>query len=377
MLNRRTLRIKVMQSLFAYDQCIEANNLLALDLIDERFAPDLNSMEVQDKAGLKSQKKEARLLYENKFKKSETKESSNEAVNKAVADALDLYSRQSKKDFSFLKKNMVSEVEKINFWYHSVLGLLLGFVDVAQTDKKENHSAFFNNKILKSLEKSDELQKILLKEGANWENDRVLIMGWFRDTIKPDKTYKEHISDSTPDLEAQKNILKHITRKLILGEGPINDYFSERDIRWAEDHDIVKSLVDKTLKSYNPETETVQLQKLTLDWEDDLAFIETLFEGTINIGDEKKELIARNTKNWEVDRLPLTDRIILEMAIAELIHFPGIPVKVTINEYIELTKHYSTPKSPKFVNGILDVIAKELQTTGVVKKSGRGLIDNK
>ena len=90
-----------------------------------------------------------------------------------------------------------------------------------------------------------------------------------------------------------------------------------------------------------------------------------------------KQLIADNTRNWEVERLPLTDRVILEMAIAELICFPGIPVKVTINEYIELAKGYSTPKSRQFINGILDVIAKALQDTGAVKKSGRGLIDNK
>ena len=88
-------------------------------------------------------------------------------------------------------------------------------------------------------------------------------------------------------------------------------------------------------------------------------------------------MIANNTKNWEVDRLPLTDRAILQMAIAELTEFPNIPVKVTINEYIELAKLYSTPKSRQFINGILDVMAKELKLTGQIKKSGRGLMDNK
>ena len=90
-----------------------------------------------------------------------------------------------------------------------------------------------------------------------------------------------------------------------------------------------------------------------------------------------KQLIAQNTKNWEVERLPLTDRIILEMALAEMIHFPNIPVKVTINEYIELSKEYSTPKSRQFINGILDVMAKTMKESGMIKKSGRGLIDNK
>src|SRR5690606_36366632 len=106
-------------------------------------------------------------------------------------------------------------------------------------------------------------------------------------------------------------------------------------------------------------------------------FVEKLFDAAINLSERNKQLIATNTRNWEVERLPLTDRIILEMAIGELISFPNVPVKVSINEYIELAKNYSTPKSRQFINGILDVIAKELQDSGEIKKSGRGLIDNK
>ena len=105
--------------------------------------------------------------------------------------------------------------------------------------------------------------------------------------------------------------------------------------------------------------------------------IEKLFKETIGLGIQHKELISQNTKNWEVDRLPLTDRVILEMAIAEMVNFPSIPVKVTINEYIELAKEYSTPKSRQFINGILDVISKKMKESGAMKKSGRGLIDNK
>jgi N utilization substance protein B len=158
----------------------------------------------------------------------------------------------------------------------------------------------------------------------------------------------------------------------------INDYFEEEVLRWAEDKDIIKALVEKTIKSFTPETDkTITLHTLSLNWDEDKDFIEVLYRTATSLTDKHKELIANNTRNWEVDRLPLIDRIILEMAIAELISFPNIPVKVTINEYIELAKNYSTPKSRQFVNGILDVIAKELKDSGEIKKSGRGLIDNK
>ena len=136
-------------------------------------------------------------------------------------------------------------------------------------------------------------------------------------------------------------------------------------------------MADKTMKSLNEETGDLEIQKLSLDWDEDKVFIERLFVASSKLEPAYHELIANNTKNWEVDRLPLTDRVILEMAIAELTEFPNIPVKVTINEYIELAKQYSTPKSRQFINGILDVIARELKDLGKIKKSGRGLMDNK
>ena len=376
MLNRRTLRVKIMQSLFAYEQCKEANYVLAQDLVSERFSPDLNSMEVQDKPLLKEKRKEALSLYKSHFGSKEAKESEDPQVNSVVAEGLGLFHNNNKKDYVFLKKNLVAEVGKINHWYYSVLGLLLVFEEVAKSDKKANHANFLNNNFIAALRADRPLQSVLLKANANWENNRATAREWFHKVVKKDKAYQEYIKETHPDDNRQKDIIKHIVRKLILGATVINDFFAEKDIRWAEDHDIVKSLVDKTLKSLTGEG-AVQLQKLSLDWEDDLEFMNTLFEKTTQIGPANKDLIAANTKNWEVERLPLTDRVILEMAITELIHFPAIPVKVTINEYIELTKNYSTPKSAKFVNGILDVMAKELVATGVARKSGRGLIDNK
>lgn len=366
-----------MQSLFAYEQCREANNDLAQDFIKHRFTPDLNSMEVQDKSSLKNKKKEALTLYLQKFETSSVKDSDDSKINEAVKEALALYRDNTNKDFNFFKKNLVVEVEKINHWYFAILGLLLAFEEVASSDKKNDHSNFINNGFIRVLKNDASLQSLLMKGNTTWDNDRTMVQGWFRDIIKPDKTYLSFCQESSPDEESDKKIVKHILRRLILGDTSINDYFSEHNIRWAEDHDIVKSLADKTLKSWDPEKGTIQLQKLSMDWDDDLIFMNILFEKTTQIAPENKKLIANNTKNWEVDRLPLTDRVILEMAITELLNFPSIPVKVSINEYIELTKHYSTPKSAKFVNGILDVIAKELVAAGTIKKSGRGLIDNK
>ena len=375
MLNRRTLRIKIMQSLFAFEQCKQANHLLSQDFIDDHFQPDLNSMEVQNKELLSGQRKVARQFFDEKFQKPETKGNS-VVITKTVDEALAIYHKSVKRDFNYLQKNMLQEVENLNVLYHSVLGLLMAFAEVAESDKKVNHRNFASNTWINAFSTNAELKKELLKAG-NWNENMAKVRGWFKDVIKSDILFQKFNEEKSPDLESQKAIIKHIVRKLILGKSPIHDQYEEDVMRWAEDKDIIKSLVDKTIKSYNENTGEITLQKLSLEWEDDKDFMKKLFEATVNLAPELKQLISKNTRNWEVDRLPLTDVIIIEMAMAEMINFPGIPVKVSINEYIELAKEYSTPKSRQFINGILDVLAKELQSLGAVKKSGRGLIDNK
>jgi transcription antitermination protein NusB len=375
MLNRRMLRIKVMQNLFAYEQCKEANYLLAIGQIESDFQPNLNSMQVQDKALLSKQQKTAVQLFEKKFRDAKVEPSDEEAINKSVVSALELYKTQTKKDLAYLGKNMVTEVEKLSWYYHSSLGLLVMFGELAAADKKTNHANFLKNPWIKAFTENQELKKELNK-GAGWQTRMDKVRPWFRDVLKADTVYIEYIEEKKPDLEQHKTIIKHICRKLILG-GTINAWYEEEDLRWAEDREIIKGLVDKTVKSFDEEKGTIELQKLSLDWEDDKGFITTLYDRSVKLAPDHRKLIAKNTRNWEVDRLPLTDRVILEMAIAEMIEFPNVPVKVSINEYIELTKEYSTPKSRTFINGILDVISKELISSGDIKKSGRGLIDNK
>lgn len=379
MLNRRSLRIKVMQSLFALQQCKDANYELCLDKITEMLSPDLNSMEVQDKPQLVAQKKQALQLFKDAFSKEETSiDHKDLKVKKVVNEALAFYSNQSRKDSVFFGKNLVKEVEKIYEHYIAVLSLAVEFLELAEADKKVSHKNFVNNQWIRGLRDSAELKKETQKIGKQWKDKMDQVRLWFRDIVRQDSEYLHYLDKKSPSLEDQKRFANHLFKKVILGKTVINAYFEEEVQRWAEDKEIVKGLVEKTVKSFDPEEKKLlTLHTLSVNWDDDKEFIEKLYAMGSQLDPKYKALIASNTRNWEVDRLPLTDRIILEMAIAELIIFPNIPVKVSINEYIELAKNYSTPKSRQFVNGILDVMAKELKTTGEVKKSGRGLIDNK
>jgi transcription antitermination protein NusB len=368
-----------MQSLFALQQCKEASYELCLENIAEAFAPDLNSMEVQDKVLLGQQKKEASQAFEKAFAAGETKVTDeNPKIQKAVNSAFVFYQGQVKKDTDFFRKNLILEVEKIYDHYIGTLMLIAVFADLAEADKKVSHKNFLANTWVKALRGSELLRKEALKLNRHWQNNADQVRQWFRDVVRQDNEYLEYLDRKSPSDEDQRKFVSHLFKKVIFGKTVINDFYEEEVLRWAEDKEIVKALVEKTIKSYDPALgQPIALHTLSLNWDEDKDFIERLFDTATLLTDKHKELIASNTRNWEVERLPLTDRIILEMAIAELISFPNIPVKVTINEYIELAKNYSTPKSRQFINGILDVIAKELKDLGDIKKSGRGLIDNK
>lgn len=150
-------------------------------------------------------------------------------------------------------------------------------------------------------------------------------------------------------------------------------------MNWTENKSIVRSLSSKVLKTITgTEDESDEiLPELALNWEEDKEFFQEIYNLTVASEKEYSELIATTTKNWDVERIALTDRVILIMALSEMVNFSSIPTKVSINEYIDISKTYSTPKSKQFVNGLLDTLSKELTESGKIRKSGRGLIDNK
>lgn len=378
MLNRRTLRIKAMQTVFAYWQCKESNYHIAIDLIKEAFAPDLNSMEVQDKDVLDSQKKEALILFNENFKNESVKsvKTESEKVNKVVLDTISYYHHQNKKDFDFFKKQMVIEAEKITDRYLLIILLLVEFAKLAEEDKKQDASNFVNNLLIKAVKFSNSIESLSLRRNLSWTDALGDVRMWYKEVLKKDEDFLIYLNQKAPSKEEDQEIVNHILKKLIFKSEAIMAYMEEQDINWSENKAIVRSMASKTLKSYGDDGE-VEVSVLSYNWEEDKEFFIDLFTKSVYLEEEYKDLIAKKTKNWDIERIAGIDRVILQMALCEMVHFSSIPVKVTINEYIEISKNYSTPKSKQFINGILDVIAQELTEGGTLRKSGRGLIDNK
>jgi N utilization substance protein B len=394
MLNRRILRVKAFQNLYAFEQCRGSNLNLAKDFIRESFLPDLNSMEAQDKPALHREAEDAiRLFDENQESKQLIPAAyASVKVEKVVIEALKQYREANEKDRQFLLKNMVISAERIPQLYLLSIELLQAFAKHAGKDVEKKQKlagdtpvAFGNdlnlakNQVLSRLRESPLYQAALNRNAVNLDELELEIKEWFRAYVKPSEPYQNYLSIANPTLEQDFEAVDELLKKIIFKNEVILNFFSEKDLNWTENKSVVRSLAAKVVKNASvPEANLSEpMPEIAINWEEDKEFFENIFNFTIANDVSNKALIAEKTKNWDIERLAFTDKVIMSMALAEMTHFPSIPVKVTINEYIDISKTYSTPKSKQFVNGLLDVIAKELIDNGQIRKSGRGLLDNK
>jgi N utilization substance protein B len=376
MLNRRTLRIKAMQTLFAYQHAKISNFNIALEKIGGIFGSKLETIENQDPIKLKHQKEEASKLFGENYKilNGKVTGSADNEVNKVTEDVIKEYHQQLKKDFTYTRNLMLEQVEEIPKTYYAILYLLSELSDFSIQSKHKEHSLVKNLLICK-IKEDNSLQSLILKLQISWDTYRDQIIIWYR-AIKKSSKYKEYSSKEEHGFDEDKDLVTFIVREVIFKDEVSKEFWEEYDINWAENKAIVKSMVSKSLKETKEEGDLV-ITEISYNWEEDKTFFDLLF--TISVEEDSKfeEVIVQKLKNWDIERVAITDKAILLMAMTEFINFPSIPVKVTINEYIEISKKYSTPKSKQFVNGILDVLAKDLEAQGLIKKSGRGLIDNK
>jgi len=186
--------------------------------------------------------------------------------------------------------------------------------------------------------------------------------------------YEEYIKSEHHNYLADKKFIIKLITDLFSNSEDLLSNLEEQSIYWNDDIEYVSAMVEKTLKKFKADSkENVPLMPLFKNEEDE-EFVKILFRKAILNSKKCSELIDKNTTNWEVERIALMDILVMQLAITEILEFPEIPVKVTLNEYIEIAKYYCTSKSSTFVNGILDNIVKEIREKGLFNKSGRGLV---
>ncbi len=380
-----------MQAFYALRQSELSSRQLAVDAITETFQPDLNSMEVQNLQQLEGFRRLATVLFEEGLTKGKPSEEEDVPRNVLIAanQALAEYRNNQTRERHRVFQSLLEDVRMLDNSLIRLLTLLLELAHVAQVDRERirryeavdarsiaKESGLDRNRIIQALREHKPLEVEKIRRKVDWGDDPQMIRSIYNDILKEDEMYRAYCETAQHTADEDQQLVQHILRNVLLKQDPAKNYFEETDLSWAENGELVRSMAIKTLKSVQS-PEGLKLTELTDDWEEDRLFLETLYKKALENDAEYEALLAEQLKNWDVERVAQLDKIILKLALAELLNFPNIPVKVTINEYIELAKQYSTPKSGKFVNGILDSLSEKLKSTGQLRKSGRGLLDNK
>jgi transcription antitermination protein NusB len=245
---------------------------------------------------------------------------------------------------------------------------------LATKEERNPNLKFLNNGVLKLLSENSALLNALEKRKINnWKlnDDHILIL---LSEVKDSVLYSRYMSKSDTSFEEDRDFIADIFTEVIAPNVKLYEYLEDHKLTWIDDIPLVNTLILKQLKSMkNTDEGNFSVPKLYNDTEDK-EFVSHLFRRTILNDALLAKEFADKTPNWESDRIAEIDTIILKMAICEFLKFPSIPVKVTINEYLEIAKEYSTPKSSIFINGILDNLVKEFETNNKLKKTGRGLM---
>ncbi|MDN3549128.1 transcription antitermination factor NusB [Mucilaginibacter aquaedulcis] len=305
-----------------------------------------------------------------------------------VLQALYAYHQSDTKDIKLHEKNMLHGIDQVYEMYIWMLSLISEVANYAANDAEERANKhlptaddlnanlkILTNRFIVTLNDNRDYLIALKKYKVEWHFEPELTKSLFT-ILKNAPEYAEYLAKTGDTIQTDKDIIKFIFKKVILKSSLAEQVFEDKFIFWPVDRDVLQALIAKTFKNFASEdAKQNHLAEITNNWTEDREFVVDLFEKSIRFDKPYQELIAAKTQNWEPERIAMMDTLLMKMAISEFINFTSIPVKVTINEYLEISKEFSTPKSNSFINGILDKILIDLKAEQKIKKIGRGLIE--
>ncbi len=299
-----------------------------------------------------------------------------------------LYALNRREDDNLVhaETELVFSVGKTYDLYHYIMLLVLDVADIAgekidqalqkrmpTTEDLNPRRRFIDNQVIAQIRANLAFKKYISSSKLSWVNNshipRILynrMLAW--------EVYEEYMIAEEHNYVTDKKFIIKLITVLFANSDDLHASLEEQSIYWNDDMEYVSSMVEKTIKRFKIESgENASLMPLFKNQEDE-DFVKILFRKAILHQKRTSELIDNNTTNWEVERIALMDILVMQLAVTEVLEFPEIPVKVTLNEYIEIAKYYCTSKSSTFVNGILDNIVKEIRKKGEINKTGRGLV---
>lgn len=277
------------------------------------------------------------------------------------------------------EKELLFSLSKAYDLYNYLLGLIVAItqeerrrVDIATrraekegTETPSQRFAF--NKFATQLEENKQLNLFMEDKKMSWEND-VEAVRKLCDQIEQSPLYQEYMMSDAEDYETDRELWRRIYRTLIQGNEDLDAILEEKSLYWNDDKEIVDTFVLKTIKRFDPTNKADQELLPEYDDTEDREYALKLFRSTILNADTYQRYMSETSRNWNFSRLAYMDVVLMQIAIAEMLTFPNIPISVTINEYVDLAKLYSTPKSGGYINGMLDAIARHLVDTGRLLK---------
>lgn len=284
------------------------------------------------------------------------------------------------------EKELFFSLQKTYDLYHYLMSLVIEIEKFAEqriemglkkhrptSEDLSPNTRFVNNRLIRQLKNNNALNKYLENSKLSWINEAELVRKLYLSLTEKD-FYIEYMSASQNTYADDRKVLEDILKYLILENEDIDSVLEEQSIYWNDDLDFVVSMILKTLKKFKESSdEDLQLLPMFKD-EEDRQFAKDLYRRVVLNHEDNMLLVKQHTVNWDIERIAFIDNLIIELALTEFLYFPSIPTKVTMNEYIELSKYYSTEKSRNFINGILDKALKDLKKENKIVKAGRGLI---
>ena len=296
------------------------------------------------------------------------------------------YYTTGREDMRRSEKELHYNVEKAYELYHYLLLLLIDVmlyaesrIEIARNKRIPTHEdlhpnkRFIENRLVDQLRNNDHLLRFVEQHKLNWVNHPELIKEVYTRLIESEE-YVAYMNAEEHGYAEDKRLVTFIYTHIIFSSERLDSIMEEQSIYWNDDLEFITSMIVKTFKKFKeedgPDKPLMDLYKN----EEDSDYVVKLYRQTILHREEYVEYIKKNTRNWDLERIAFMDILIMQIAIAELVAFPSIPTKVTLNEYLEISKFYSTSKSSVFINGVLDKVVMQLKEEKKILKKGRGLI---
>lgn len=304
-----------------------------------------------------------------------------ELIRLKVVQVVYAYYENEGKTLEAAEKEFLFSLSKTYELYNTLLMLMVGITHIAtrtvemqQSRAKRLHqnepipTKFIQNRFIAQLKDNEQLRAFQNKQPVHWTEEEEDFLRQMYKRITEENYYQLYIHRDTHSYAEDRELWRKIYRNLITDNEQLDEILEDRSLYWNDDKAIVDTFVLKTIRQFDEKMGPLQPLLPQFKDDEDKEFAVTLFRTAIKNEDYFRQLIAAQTLNWDIERIALMDLVIMQIALAEITSFPSIPISVSINEYVEVAKMYSTPRSGSYINGVLDTIAKRLIEEHKIKK---------